>query len=119
MNEDRKSRFIKKSSNSMDDTKIDVNALPVNTTSMTSATSTSNTVLEGINCGICFETYSKINKAPITLNCGHSFCRICILKLGKGKVRITCGICRADTRCVAKRLGKNFQLIGKKIIFTL
>ena len=30
--------------------------------------------VRNFSCGICFETYNKDSRYPISLNCGHTFC---------------------------------------------
>uniref|UniRef100_A0A914LKG2 RING-type domain-containing protein n=1 Tax=Meloidogyne incognita TaxID=6306 RepID=A0A914LKG2_MELIC len=62
------------------------------------------------SCKICFEPYSKCLRCPISLNCGHTFCLVCIRKLGMNKSTIQCGICRKNTYANYKRLGKNIVL---------
>jgi len=32
-------------------------------------------------CAVCLEQFTEVRKAPITLNCGHNFCAICVRKL--------------------------------------
>lgn len=62
------------------------------------------------SCKICFEPYSKCYRCPVSLNCGHTFCLVCIRKLGMNKSTIQCGICRKNTYANYKRLGKNIVL---------
>ncbi|XP_071796590.1 bifunctional apoptosis regulator-like [Asterias amurensis] len=41
-------------------------------------------------CGCCYETMVQ----PTTLNCGHSFCRLCLARWWKTQKRTTCPECR-------------------------
>nr|XP_006001102.2 PREDICTED: E3 ubiquitin-protein ligase TRIM39-like [Latimeria chalumnae] len=46
-----------------------------------------------MNCSICQELF----KDPVTLRCGHNFCRECVCEYWKEKTSQSCPICRADS----------------------
>uniref|UniRef100_A0A914DLL8 RING-type domain-containing protein n=1 Tax=Acrobeloides nanus TaxID=290746 RepID=A0A914DLL8_9BILA len=71
---------------------------------------TSDKLKENFTCGICGENYTNDKFAPITLHCGHTFCRNCIDQLGKDK-HVPCGVCFTNTWTPAKKLTKNYQML--------
>uniref|UniRef100_H3AF27 Tripartite motif containing 35 n=1 Tax=Latimeria chalumnae TaxID=7897 RepID=H3AF27_LATCH len=46
-----------------------------------------------MTCSVCQELF----KDPVTLRCGHNFCRECVCEYWKGKTSQSCPICRADS----------------------
>ena len=44
-------------------------------------------------CQICFERFNKTNKEPKILNCGHTFCKECLIHIQKRIEEINCSIC--------------------------
>nr|XP_014354206.1 PREDICTED: E3 ubiquitin-protein ligase TRIM39-like [Latimeria chalumnae] len=46
-----------------------------------------------ITCSVCQELF----KDPVTLSCGHNFCRECVCEYWKEKTSQSCPICRADS----------------------
>jgi hypothetical protein len=44
-------------------------------------------------CQICFERFNKTNKEPKILNCGHTFCKECLIHMQKRIEEIKCSIC--------------------------
>uniref|UniRef100_A0A914DYR6 RING-type domain-containing protein n=1 Tax=Acrobeloides nanus TaxID=290746 RepID=A0A914DYR6_9BILA len=66
---------------------------------------------ENVSCGICWLPYTSEKRAPITLRCGHTICRMCIEHLSKGLKHVPCGICREKTFVEPKKLMKNYELI--------
>ncbi|XP_064414332.1 E3 ubiquitin-protein ligase TRIM39-like [Latimeria chalumnae] len=46
-----------------------------------------------MNCSVCQELF----KDPVTLKCGHNFCRECVCEYWKGSTIPACSICRADS----------------------
>jgi hypothetical protein len=34
-------------------------------------------------CGVCFKYYNSIDKKPVSLPCGHTFCLECIKQINK------------------------------------
>uniref|UniRef100_A0A914BY44 RING-type domain-containing protein n=1 Tax=Acrobeloides nanus TaxID=290746 RepID=A0A914BY44_9BILA len=68
-------------------------------------------LVEILTCGICWLPYTVGKRAPISLRCGHTLCRMCIQELGKHKMHVPCGICREKTYVEPKKLTKNFELI--------
>ena len=65
-----------------------------------------------ISCSICSEIfYSKIGKNAIVLNCGHTFCRPCLLDM----INIGRKTCPSDNKII--NIDQN-NLIENKIIKT-
>uniref|UniRef100_A0A914HVS1 RING-type domain-containing protein n=1 Tax=Globodera rostochiensis TaxID=31243 RepID=A0A914HVS1_GLORO len=62
-------------------------------------------------CKICFEPFSRDQRHPISLNCGHTFCICCVKQLGRNGSSIFCGLCRRNTYFDYRLLGKNVTLI--------
>uniref|UniRef100_H3A0W4 Tripartite motif containing 35 n=1 Tax=Latimeria chalumnae TaxID=7897 RepID=H3A0W4_LATCH len=48
---------------------------------------------DDITCSVCQELF----KDPVTLRCGHNFCRECVCEYWKEKTSQSCPICRADS----------------------
>ncbi|XP_064414468.1 E3 ubiquitin-protein ligase TRIM39-like [Latimeria chalumnae] len=48
---------------------------------------------DDITCCVCQDLF----KDPVTLRCGHNFCRECVCEYWKGKTSQSCPICRADS----------------------
>ncbi|GMT08925.1 hypothetical protein PFISCL1PPCAC_222, partial [Pristionchus fissidentatus] len=46
------------------------------------------------SCGLCMETYDEITHIPRVLNCGHSTCQNCIIKLLRGTKNVVCPACQ-------------------------
>ncbi|XP_064414387.1 zinc-binding protein A33-like [Latimeria chalumnae] len=46
-----------------------------------------------MTCSVCQELF----KDPVTLSCGHNFCRECVCEYWKEKTSQSCPICRADS----------------------
>ena len=56
-----------------------------------------------MECQICFENFDATNFIPkILIQCGHSFCRICLDRLSLNSLVINCPICRERTKIVKK-----------------
>lgn len=52
-----------------------------------------------MECQICFESFdSKYFVPKMLINCGHSFCKICLDRLINKKTHVTCPVCREQTR---------------------
>ncbi|XP_047482007.1 tripartite motif-containing protein 75-like [Penaeus chinensis] len=45
-------------------------------------------------CSVCRENYAEGVKAPVTLSCGHSFCRTCLQTLLQLTAALKCPVCR-------------------------
>jgi hypothetical protein len=46
-----------------------------------------------MECSICFDAYDEQLHRPLFLNCGHTFCKLCLQGLERGG--ITCPVCNA------------------------
>lgn len=66
------------------------------------------------DCPICLERYDKTNKMPKILNCGHTFCKDCLIKQKKRYKKIDCSICRDK-----QTINDPNQLITNRTIFDL
>ena len=62
-----------------------------------------------MECPSCYEFFDANTRVPRNLNCGHTFCEECLLKIEEQKLAM-CPICRtALTKPFkAKKLPKNF-----------
>ena len=49
-----------------------------------------------LECSICQEEFDILNKKPISLNCGHTFCPSCLINLKKSLMEFICPICRVE-----------------------
>ncbi|XP_043926842.1 RING finger protein 227-like [Protopterus annectens] len=53
-----------------------------------------------LDCGICYLPYTRSNRPPRRLHCGHSFCEECLRKLvwtDNGQANLYCPLCRQLT----------------------
>ena len=66
-----------------------------------------------MECQICFEIFDSSNFTPkILIQCGHSFCKICLDIMSEKLTIITCPICREKTKLMKKdRIPTNYSLI--------
>lgn len=62
-------------------------------------------IADQLKCPICFDMFTE----PVSLACGHSYCRRCIQHHVKQNVRRTCPECRAELRPDCK-LRKNVTI---------
>ena len=53
-----------------------------------------------LSCAVCFECFDEHLRTPQILLCGHTFCRVCILKLEK---------------CVFRCSSEKFQVVGSNL----
>ena len=65
------------------------------------------------DCPICLERYNKTEKVPKILNCGHTFCKECLIKLKNKYGKLECSICRENIKNDPE------QLITNRTIFDL
>uniref|UniRef100_A0A7E4VKV4 RING-type domain-containing protein n=1 Tax=Panagrellus redivivus TaxID=6233 RepID=A0A7E4VKV4_PANRE len=65
-------------------------------------------LIEFAECCICFEKYNEDDYAPVTVLCGHTFCDVCVKRLGE---EYRCPVCRTS-------LGKFFKEHKKDEILT-
>jgi len=68
---------------------------------------------EEVNCPECFETYGAKTVVPVALpNCGHTFCRSCLVKLQESQDDLSCPKCRSNHQTHdAKRLATNHSML--------
>nr|XP_006012798.1 PREDICTED: tripartite motif-containing protein 35-like [Latimeria chalumnae] len=70
-----------------------------------------------MTCSVCQELF----KDPVTLRCGHNFCRECVCEYWKGKTSPSCPICRAGsatsdliTNHTLRNIADSYKNEGKK-----
>ena len=64
--------------------------------------------LDGLSCALCFERYNDKERLPICLDCGHTFCKGCLIR---GNI-VACPTCRATmTKPVSQRLRPNYVVL--------
>lgn len=60
-----------------------------------------------IECAVCFLPYTENIRCPISLTCGHTFCRLCVDQLTSNNYqqqRVKCPTCRANSPKAEKNL---------------
>nr|XP_027221182.1 polycomb group RING finger protein 3-like [Penaeus vannamei] len=58
-----------------------------------------NNKVQVINCTICDEAYDLEDKEPVALPaCGHTFCRLCLVRMKRENAELRCPTCRAAHR---------------------
>ncbi|GMS86558.1 hypothetical protein PENTCL1PPCAC_8733, partial [Pristionchus entomophagus] len=63
-------------------------------------------------CSICSETFDSVKFIPRILDCGHTFCEVCIYRLRSDR-RVKCPVCQRITDLPdEKELIRNFSMIG-------
>uniref|UniRef100_A0A7E4ZR21 RING-type domain-containing protein n=1 Tax=Panagrellus redivivus TaxID=6233 RepID=A0A7E4ZR21_PANRE len=66
--------------------------------------------IEMSRCCICYATYNRTNRAPISMACGHTFCHGCIRHMTT-KILFSCGVCRTVSPVGWTETKKNVVLI--------
>uniref|UniRef100_A0A7E4ZR25 RING-type domain-containing protein n=1 Tax=Panagrellus redivivus TaxID=6233 RepID=A0A7E4ZR25_PANRE len=61
-------------------------------------------------CCVCTCTYDRTNRAPVSINCGHTFCKCCIPRFINNK-QLSCPVCRAVSIVGDSGFQKNLALI--------
>ena len=64
-----------------------------------------------IECIVCLESYNSFDKAPIILNCGHTLCKDCIIKMSQNGLSIRCPIDRKIEVKNLKQLSINYAIL--------
>ena len=80
--------------NDIDDIDVHItnNIKPKGLTSSKKTTSiTKESVMDNLTCSICFRLFYE----PISINCGHTYCRSCIGRALSAKASQECPVCRA------------------------
>lgn len=62
--------------------------------------------LRSLECGACFQNYNETDRAPLCLQCGHTWCKDCLTKQPKTQ----CPKCATVYGAIAD-LKKNFTVI--------
>ena len=63
--------------------------------------------LDGLSCALCFERYNDRERVPISLDCGHTFCKACLIR---GKI-VACPTCRATVTKPVSQLRPNYGVL--------
>jgi len=64
-----------------------------------------------MECSLCCERFTNRIKCPLLLDCGHSFCKECCIRLQKANKSIICPHCRVATYRQPAQLPKNFAIL--------
>uniref|UniRef100_A0A7E4ZRA8 RING-type domain-containing protein n=1 Tax=Panagrellus redivivus TaxID=6233 RepID=A0A7E4ZRA8_PANRE len=67
-------------------------------------------LIELSKCCICYESYNKTNRVPITVPCGHTFCKTCMLRVYVS-IMFQCCVCREVSLMGFGKIGKNLALM--------
>uniref|UniRef100_A0A7E4UR73 RING-type domain-containing protein n=1 Tax=Panagrellus redivivus TaxID=6233 RepID=A0A7E4UR73_PANRE len=62
-------------------------------------------------CVICYYTYNRTNRAPVSMPCGHTFCRQCCIRQTTVEKLFSCGVCRQVSVIGLNGTEKNLTLI--------
>uniref|UniRef100_A0A7E4W260 RING-type domain-containing protein n=1 Tax=Panagrellus redivivus TaxID=6233 RepID=A0A7E4W260_PANRE len=68
------------------------------------------TDLDISRCCVCYGIYNRTNRAPMSMPCGHTFCRGCIRQMTT-EILFSCGICRTISPVGWVSTKKNVVLI--------
>ena len=63
--------------------------------------------LDGLSCALCFERYNDKERLPICLDCGHTFCKGCLIR---GNI-VACPTCRATMTKPVSQLRPNYGVL--------
>ncbi|KAL1023378.1 hypothetical protein UPYG_G00040080 [Umbra pygmaea] len=61
---------------------------------------------EDMDCGVCYQPYSRQDRIPRVLHCRHTFCTTCLETMSQprnGLLTVRCPLCR-QTTCVGRGL---------------
>uniref|UniRef100_A0A7E4UST6 RING-type domain-containing protein n=1 Tax=Panagrellus redivivus TaxID=6233 RepID=A0A7E4UST6_PANRE len=61
-------------------------------------------------CCICYDTYDRTDRAPISMGCGHTFCQSCVGRLVSNK-SFSCPVCRTVSTVGMDGFQKSLTLI--------
>lgn len=61
-----------------------------------------------MNCDICFHNYDSEERVPLVLQCGHSFCSVCVGRTARPRACFLCG--REEPRKITA-IPRNFALL--------
>ena len=63
--------------------------------------------LDGLSCALCFDRYTDKEQLPIGLECGHTFCKSCLIL---GNI-VACPTCRATMTKPVSQLRPNYGVL--------
>lgn len=70
-------------------------------------------------CKVCSDEYSPGNKEPVSLQCGHSFCRACLMKIRETAGALKCPTCRKiHDHPAVENLTVNYDLMTASVTAT-
>uniref|UniRef100_A0A7E4UWP9 RING-type domain-containing protein n=1 Tax=Panagrellus redivivus TaxID=6233 RepID=A0A7E4UWP9_PANRE len=61
------------------------------------------------SCCICYEKYTRIYRQPISMSCGHTFCKNCVRRMLISRM-FQCALCRTLSMIVVDKMSKNIAL---------
>ena len=61
-------------------------------------------------CGVCFKSYNHIEKKPLSLPCGHTFCLECLKQINKHSI-IKCPFDKIAHHVIAENLPVNYAVM--------
>ncbi|XP_045130130.1 tripartite motif-containing 13-like [Portunus trituberculatus] len=67
---------------------------------------------EAMSCDVCSDVYEQVQRTPLVLPCGHTFCRACLTDIRKSG-RFQCPTCRAGhNNLQVEALTVNYSLLN-------
>ena len=63
--------------------------------------------LDGLSCALCFERYNDKEQLPIGMDCGHTFCKGCLIR---GNI-VACPTCRTTMTKPVSQLRPNYGVL--------
>ena len=77
-----------------------------------SPTEASGGLREAMSCDVCSDVYEQVQRTPLVLPCGHTFCRACLTDIRKSG-RFQCPTCRAGhNNLQVEALTVNYSLLN-------
>ena len=67
---------------------------------------------DALTCLICLEHYNSKSHLPISLSCGHTYCRSCLLSIHQSKGQINCPSDRKPEPVPFGQLSTNYSLLS-------
>lgn len=64
-----------------------------------------------LTCTVCFEPFNLYTKVPLSLICGHTFCKECLLLMSSNKKSVSCPLDNTPEPREFSSIPKNYSLI--------